>query len=187
MMASSYYQNLIKRVLEASTTDNWKIAVREWDIVDCEEDEKCSSECVCGKENLRYLFTIRNRETGRILYPIGSTCINKFDRNDLDDMVDVQMKMYHLAHAIEKGERVDLNSKYFSKKLLCELYEEGAFSSNKYNKYDASNDLQFMLDMFNKRDKDSITEAQHKKIRGLIGYSIKPFLKEQLRYKNRES
>lgn len=37
MMASSYYQNLIKRVLEASTTDNWEIAVREWDIVDCEE------------------------------------------------------------------------------------------------------------------------------------------------------
>ena len=33
MMASSYYQNLIKRVLEASTTDNWEIAVREWDIV----------------------------------------------------------------------------------------------------------------------------------------------------------
>ena len=37
MMASSYYQNLIKRVLEASTTDNWEIAVREWDIVDVEK------------------------------------------------------------------------------------------------------------------------------------------------------
>lgn len=70
-MASSYYQNLIKRVLEASTTDNWEIAVREWDIVDCEEDEEHASACVCGKENLRYLFTIRNRETGRSLYPIG--------------------------------------------------------------------------------------------------------------------
>lgn len=67
MMASSYYQNLIKRVLEASTTDNWEIAVREWDIVDCEEDEEHASECVCGKENLRYLFTIRNRETGSII------------------------------------------------------------------------------------------------------------------------
>lgn len=49
MMVSSYYQNLIKRVLEASTTDNWEIAVREWDIVDCEEDEEHASECVCGK------------------------------------------------------------------------------------------------------------------------------------------
>ena len=50
MMASSYYQNLIKRVLEASTTDNWEIAVREWDIVDCEEDEEHASEC--GKRQI---------------------------------------------------------------------------------------------------------------------------------------
>ena len=88
MMASSYYQNLIKRVLEASTTDNWEIAVREWDIVDCEEDEEHASECVCGKENLRYLFTIRIRATGRSLYPRGSSCIEKFERVDLDFEVD---------------------------------------------------------------------------------------------------
>ena len=118
MMASSYYQNLIKRVLEASTTDNWEIAVREWDIVDCEEDEEHASECVCGKENLRYLFTIRNRETGRSLYPIGSSCIEKFERDDLDYEVDVQMDMYRLAHAMERGERIELTSKYFSKKCL---------------------------------------------------------------------
>ena len=122
MMASSYYQNLIKRVLEASTTDNWEIAVREWDIVDCEEDEEHASECVCGKENLRYLFTIRNRETGRSLYPIGSSCIEKFERDDLDYEVDVQMDMYRLAHAMERGERIELTSKYFSKKLLYALY-----------------------------------------------------------------
>ena len=128
MMASSYYQNLIKRVLEASTTDNWEIAVREWDIVDCEEDEEHASECVCGKENLRYLFTIRNRETGRSLYPIGSSCIEKFERDDLDYEVDVQMDMYRLAHAMERGERIELTSKYFSKKLLYALYEEGAFA-----------------------------------------------------------
>ena len=51
MMASSYYQNLIKRVLEASTTDNWEIAVREWDIVDCEEDEEHASECMWKRES----------------------------------------------------------------------------------------------------------------------------------------
>lgn len=124
MMASSYYQNLIKRVLEASTTDNWEIAVREWDIVDCEEDEEHASECVCGKENLRYLFTIRNRETGRSLYPIGSSCIEKFERDDLDYEVDVQMDMYRLAHAMERGERIELTSKYFSKKLLYDCMKK---------------------------------------------------------------
>lgn len=40
-----------------------------------------------------------------------------------------------------------------------------------------------MLDMFNKRNKSEITEQQHRKIRGLIAYSIKPFLRERLKYK----
>ena len=78
MMASSYYQNLIKRVLEASTTDNWEIAVREWDIVDCEEDEEHASECVCGKENLRYLFTIRNRAVSYTHLAITENMANQF-------------------------------------------------------------------------------------------------------------
>ena len=124
MMASSYYQNLIKRVLEASTTDNWEIAVREWDIVDCEEDEEHASECVCGKENLRYLFTIRNRETGRSLYPIGSSCIEKFERDDLDYEVDVQMDMYRLAHAMEEGTN-RINFKVLLRRnYYIALYEE---------------------------------------------------------------
>ena len=137
------------------------------------------------KENLRYLFTIRNRETGRSLYPIGSSCImKKFERDDLDYEVDVQMDMYRFSACYGKrGERIELTSKYFSKKLLYALYEEGAFAPNKYNRYDGTNDYQFMLDMFNKRNKSEITEQQHRKIRGLIAYSIKPFLRERLKYK----
>lgn len=66
--------------------------------------------------------------------------------------------------AMERGERIELTSKYFSKKLLYALYEEGAFAPNKYNRYDGTNDYQFMLDMFNKRNKSEITEQQHRKI-----------------------
>ena len=171
------------RALPAALVEKVKVDVGEMEIGDCEEDEEHASECVCGKENLRYLFTIRNRETGRSLYPIGSSCIEKFERDDLDYEVDVQMDMYRLAHAMERGERIELTSKYFSKKLLYALYEEGAFAPNKYNRYDGTNDYQFMLDMFNKRNKSEITEQQHRKIRGLIAYSIKPFLRERLKYK----
>ena len=53
----------------------------------------------------------------------------------------------------------------------------------KYNDYDGKNDYQFMLDMYNKRNKSNITEQQHRKIRGLIAYSIKPFLRKRLKYK----
>ena len=63
------------------------------------------------------------------------------------------------------------------------LYEEGVFEPNKFNRYDGNNDYQFMLDMFNKRNKSEITEQQHRKIRSLMAYSIKPFLRKRLKYK----
>ena len=186
-MSNIYYQNLIQCVLDASASDNWKDAVLEWSIVDCEEDESCSSSCVCGKENLRYLFTIRNDRTGKFLYPIGSTCIKKFERADLDEEVNIKVELYHLAHAIRKGEYIELNSQYFSRKLLRALWEMDAFPGNRYNKYDGFNDYQFLLDMYNKKYKDDITKAQKKKIGILIGYTIKPFLQKNLKYIQKNS
>ena len=38
MEKKSYYQNLIKSVIEASESDIWEEAVQEWEIFDCEED-----------------------------------------------------------------------------------------------------------------------------------------------------
>ena len=61
-----------------------------------------------------------------------------------------------------------------------ELYEEDAFVPNQYNRFDGFNDYQFMLDMFNKRDKSTITRLQHRKIRGIIVGSIRPYLEKQL-------
>ena len=75
-----YVQNLIVRVIDASEADTWENAVQEWEIVDCEEDEDLTESCVCGKEELRYLFTIRNVYNGNLLFPIGSSCIKKFGR-----------------------------------------------------------------------------------------------------------
>lgn len=67
-MKNSYYKNLLMKVVNCSESDNWQDAVAEWDIEDCEEDLSCSSECVCGKENIKYLYTIRNRYTQVSLY-----------------------------------------------------------------------------------------------------------------------
>ena len=57
----------------------------EWDITDWDEDYYLETSCLCGKENLRYLFTITNRENGNRLEPIGSQCIKKFERKDLNE------------------------------------------------------------------------------------------------------
>lgn len=183
-MSSSYYRNLISTVLDASYSEYWEEAVAEWDIVDCEEDESCGSFCICGKENIRYLYTIRNRKTGRILYPIGSSCITKFGRDDFDEEISIREGMFRLFRAVRNNDMIELSSQYFSRKLLLTLYEDGAFAPTPYNHFNGENDYNFMLNMFNKRDKFNITLAQQRKIRAIIGFSIKPYLQRKLKYKN---
>ncbi len=182
-MKSAYYRNLIKTVLDSSESDTWEEAVREWDICDCEEDKHCSSFCICGKEHLKYLYTIRNRKTRRILYPIGSSCIKKFERDDMEETIKIQEGMFKLYSAIQDGERIELSTRFFSKKILLYLYRQGAFKPTRYNHYNGEEDYQFLLDMFNKRNKNEITELQQRKIRAIIAFSIKPFLQRNLKYK----
>lgn len=183
-MSSSYYNNLIRKVIDASEANTWEDAVREWVIVDCEEDEECSSACICGKESIRFLYTIRNYKTGRVLYPIGSSCIRKFERDDLDEEITILEGKFRLYRAIRNGEKIELTSKFFSKKLLAALNDDGAFPGNQYNHFDGYEDYEFLLDMFNKRDKSRITDAQQRKINGIIAFSIKPYLSRTLKFKD---
>ena len=178
-MASTYIERLVKKVIEFSQSDTWETAVTEWEIYDCEEDGTLSESCICGKENLYYLFTIKNRINGKILFPIGSSCIKKFGRDDLDDEASVREKMFKLYHAVEDNQFISLSPEFFSRKLLKSLYEEGAFNCD-FNNYDGYNDYEFMLKMFNKKDKNRITVGQQKKIRAIIVASIRPFLQAQL-------
>lgn len=84
-MGNLYTDNLIGTVIGLSVADDWEGARREWEIVGCEVDETHSATCVCGKEGLRYVYTIVNTETGETLSPIGSSCIKKFEQSDMDE------------------------------------------------------------------------------------------------------
>ena len=53
-MEGTYVKNLICKVIDKSESNNWDNAVMEWEIIDCEEDEKCSEICICGKENINF-------------------------------------------------------------------------------------------------------------------------------------
>ena len=108
-MGNAYRTNLIQRVLDESESNTWNEAVLEWVIDDCEEDNSLQSSCICGKEELRYLFTIRNVRNGNTLFPIGSSCIKKFDRDDLNEEVSIQEKLFKLFHAIEDGNFITLS------------------------------------------------------------------------------
>lgn len=50
-MVNNY--KLLNVVMNNSEADNWGDAVNEWTITDCSEDERQTSECICGKENIR--------------------------------------------------------------------------------------------------------------------------------------
>jgi hypothetical protein len=116
------------------------------------------------------------------LYPIGSSCIKKFDRDDLDEEVAVKEQLFKLLHAIESNSFITLSSDFFSRKLLRYLYNIDAFEATEYNHYDPYNDYQFLLDMFNKR---TVSERQGKKATAIILNSIRPFLQEMLKGKIR--
>lgn len=179
---SRYKETLIRDVLEHSESQIWESAVQEWNILDVEEDEHLEQSCICGKEHLRYLFTISNDLNGNSLYPIGSSCIKKFNREDLNEEISAKEDLFKLLHAVEDNQFLTLSSEFFSRKLLKYLLDIGAFKATKWNNMNPEDDYQFMLDMFNKRNR---TESQEKKAIAIILNSIKPFLQNYLKDKVR--
>jgi hypothetical protein len=173
-----HYDNLVKTVLEHSESSDWYSAVNEWSIVNVEEDDSMMESCICGKENLRYLFSIKNINNGNVLFPIGSSCIRKFGRSELNEEVVVKEQLFKLLHTIEDSRFLILSAEFFSRKLIQFLYEKGAFRPTVYNHYNPSEDYQFILDMFNK--KTALTTSQDRKVAAIILNSIKPFLQEML-------
>ncbi|MEL0529389.1 hypothetical protein AAC432_06105 [Lactobacillus jensenii] len=148
---SQYFKNLIKVVVDNSESKDWKSAVDEWKIIDVVEDEKLEESCICGKEHLRYLFTIKNEENGRKLYPIGRLCIKKFERKELKDEVNIKEQLFKLLHAVEDNEFLQLSSEYFSRKLLHYLYEAGAFKATQWNDSDPKKTINFYVICLTKR------------------------------------
>ena len=178
----SSIEQLAKVVLEKSESKNWDIAIKEWDLVDTNEDIGASSTCVCGKTGLRYLHRITNFINHQSIYPIGSCCIKRFNRTDLNVKIDVEEKLFKLYHAVGSNQFLSLSPELFSRKLIKYLYAHGAFDSNNPS-YSAKNDYQFFLDMFNKRNKAFITIKQDKKIKAILLNNIRPFVQRELKGK----
>lgn len=182
-MASDYSTNLLKRVVDSSNASNWDAAVDEWEITDWEEDEDAETSCICGKENIRYLYTITNTENGNVLKPIGSQCIKKFKRSTLNQKTALYESLFKLRRAIQSNKFIELKSTFFSRALLKYLDEQDVFKPNNFNKWDGHADYLFLLKMFNKRDKTSISNKQQRKITALILNDIFPYLQDNFKDK----
>ena len=70
------------------------------------------------KREYKYLYTIKNMYNGNILYPVGSSCITKFDRKDLREKTSLMESQFKLLHAVEEGKFLSLSVELFSRKLL---------------------------------------------------------------------
>lgn len=173
------FEKLKKEILGNSVSKDWKSAVSEWVLIDTKEDEYCESECICGKENIKYLHKIKNTINGNVLFPVGSSCIKKFDRTDLNELISVKEKLFKLYHAVENKAFLELSSEIFSRKLIDYLHEEGAFESDN-SLYNSTDTYDFIMQMFNKRNKEDITTKQDKKIKAILLNNIKPFVLKQL-------
>lgn len=182
-MSESNFKNLANAILTNSDEKHQFLkAALEWSVTDCEEDDTNSAKCICGKENLRYLFTIINDKNGNQLFPIGSTCIKKFKRNDLDEITSINIALFKLLHAVSTNAFISLDTELFTRKLIYHLYKKGAFNTS-YNNFDGAADYDFFLKMFNKRDKRSISQKQDGKIKAILLNSIKPFIIKLLKEK----
>ena len=64
-------------------------------------------------------------------------------------------------------------------RLIKYFFDEGVYNCE-FNKYDGQNDYEFLIKMFNKKNKDSISKNQQRKINAIIINQIIPYLKELL-------
>ncbi len=175
---SDYVEGFILKVLKLSDSNEWEEAKDEWEIDDYEVDPNCSSECICGHQGIKFLYTIKNTINGNIVNPVGSSCVKKFERDDFDYSVLINESYLKIIKAVENKEFLSLKGGLFSRKLINYLYEKEVFKPSKFNGYDSEKDRDFLIDMFNK--KKELTENQEKKVRGLIGFQIVPYIKSEI-------
>lgn len=174
-MVSNSFETL-KRVIEQnSVAADFSEAVHEWAVVAVEEHPDSEGECVCGQQNLLYMYTIKNGENQSTLTYIGSQCVHHFERQDLNTQVSVFGRLLALKRAIGEGEKITLTSDYFSRDVLDWLLAEGAFNSQ-YNGNKGDGDYDFFLKMFRKRKKEDISDAQNRKIWVILNFQVKPFI-----------
>lgn len=138
---------LIDEVINCSEANDWRNAKTEWQIIDYEYVESKYT-CVCGKEGLKNLYTIQNTITEKILFPIGSVCIKKFENEDLNSQLNYWKQLLQLKNAAisyGKNNRIDFHEdkELFSRKLIQYMCYLDFIDIDQKN---------FLINMFNKTD-----------------------------------
>jgi hypothetical protein len=92
---------LEKELLSNSESKQIVEAINEWEEIAGYHME-FGEQCICGKENIKYCFEIRNVKNGKTLYPIGSKCIENFGNETLLEQMKIYEYKYHIFHNKDK-------------------------------------------------------------------------------------
>jgi hypothetical protein len=85
-------------VLEKSKAQGWELACTEWEVTKLYVDEGCRGTCRCSQDRLKYLYTIKNKETGHELYPVGSVCIKHFKNDEMTARMNLLEKVDRMGN-----------------------------------------------------------------------------------------
>lgn len=181
-MAKNY--NLFNTILDNSISDIWEYAVLEWDIVGIEEDRRSQSRCICGKENIKYLYDIRNVHNSKLLTPIGSSCIKKFEVKELKDKINVYEKLFKLLNHYEDNKYINFEAdkKLFSRNLINYLAEQEVLKTEEYDGR-LVNYHKTLLDFYNARN---LTHNQSKFATAIVINKVMPYLEQELKIRNKD-
>jgi hypothetical protein len=162
--------SLKNAILEKSIEkNNIEKAIDEWfvDVGYCVDLGSPIGNCICSHK-IRYEFKIVNRYNGHKLSPIGSECIEKFGSNSMNVWADIA-KLYNSDQfkEVNKG-RIPYNkgvgySDNMIKQLTLQIFSSPlmnkAIIDYLYeNKYLDDQCHEFMLKIFNKRNKTEISD-----------------------------
>jgi len=86
--AATHYIQLTEILKKHSSYSNpslvsHKKLCNEWVVIQSQYDPDAGLKCLCGKENIHHHHVIKNHINGAILDPIGSSCIKRFEIEQL--------------------------------------------------------------------------------------------------------
>ena len=167
----------------SSEANTFEEAVNEWDIVDFTIDKSRKGQCLCGQKNLKHCFTIKNTKNGNTLKYVGSDCIAKFGREDLNQKARELTRrdkgvnaLIEKALHLGKNKKLSLRDPLFTPETLQFMYEDGCFVETKFNHGDIQHELDFLLDMINE---PYWTKKQDIKVKAIIREQIYPYLRRK--------
>ena len=171
-------EELLKEtVVELSIADNWEEAKMEWtkaELVKIDADRKQS--CLCGHKSLKKVFAItRNDGSGIELSPIGSSCIEKFENEELTKSIKRAEKTYKL----KKNLKFEDLREVMDEEMLEDFYSKGYFKEDKENEFNPWNDyILFKMALSRKNEERQLAYNKIERIIYVINVYLHPELNE---------